>query len=90
MGQLNYSRCITSSSQVVNLERVRCVEDLVANMRLIGLEPLPEYFVLANRYVADELTPDQFAAAVDGLCRNRCNVNLEAGQPPPLQRVPEP
>jgi len=50
------------------LERTRDVQMEVASARMQGLEPIPEFFRIAARYVAGELTLDEFSAAVHSLC----------------------
>ena len=39
----------------------------VATLRRQGLEPVPEFFRIAERYVSGELSIEQFTAAIDGL-----------------------
>jgi len=39
-----------------------------------GAEPVPEFFRIAERYVAGELTIEQFTAAIDSLRRRRAAV----------------
>ena len=48
-------------------ERSLTLERDVAMIRMQGLEPVPEFFSIAERYVAGELTLDQFSAEVDRL-----------------------
>jgi hypothetical protein len=48
-------------------ERSLALERDVAMIRMQGLEPVPEFFSIAERYVAGELTLDQFSAEVDRL-----------------------
>jgi hypothetical protein len=48
-------------------ERTREVQMEVASARMQGLEPIPEFFRIAARYVAGEFTLDQFSAAVQRL-----------------------
>jgi Antitoxin VbhA len=49
------------------LERSLVLESDVAMIQMQGLEPVPEFFSIAERYVAGELTLDQFSAEVDRL-----------------------
>jgi hypothetical protein len=48
-------------------ERTRAVQLEVRSARMQGLEPIPEFFRIAARYVAGEFTLDQFSAAVHRL-----------------------
>ena len=45
-------------------ERARQVSAEVTSARLEGLEPVPDFFLLAERYVSGALTLEQFSAAV--------------------------
>jgi len=45
-------------------ERARQVSAEVTSARFEGLEPVPEFFLLAERYVSGALTLEQFSAAV--------------------------
>jgi hypothetical protein len=49
-------------------DRAREVQMEVANARMQGLEPIPEFFRIAEQYVAGEFTLDQFSAEVHRLC----------------------
>ena len=49
-------------------DRAREVQLEVASARMQGLEPIPEFFAIAARYVAGEFTLDQFSAAIRRLC----------------------
>lgn len=49
-------------------DRAREVQMEVASARRQGLEPIPEFFGIAERYIAGEFTLDQFSAAVHQLC----------------------
>ena len=49
-------------------DRAREVQLEVASARMQGLEPIPEFFTIAERYVAGEFTLDQFSAALRRLC----------------------
>lgn len=48
-------------------ERSLALNADLAMIRMQGLEPVPEFFSIAERYVAGELTLDQFLEAVDRL-----------------------
>lgn len=47
--------------------RARAIANDVAGLRLQGVEPVPDFFGIAERYVAGELSADQFRAAIDDL-----------------------
>lgn len=57
------------SAPVTRVERSLALQADIAMIRMQGLEPVPEFFNIAERYIAGELTLDQFAAAVDQLFR---------------------
>jgi len=46
----------------------------VAALRMQGVEPISEFFGIADRYVSGDFSLDQFTAAVEGL-RNRRRPN---------------
>ena len=52
-------------------ERARAIAIDVANIRMQGVEPVPEFFEIAERYVSGELQIEQFTAAIDGLRRHQ-------------------
>jgi hypothetical protein len=52
------------SREQMRAERARQVSAEVTSARFEGLEPVPEFFLLAERYVSGALTLEQFAAAV--------------------------
>jgi len=51
-------------------DRARAIAIDVASIRMQGAEPVPQFFRIAERYVAGELSIEQFTAAIDGLRRN--------------------
>jgi len=55
-------------------DRARAIAADVASIRMQGAEPVPEFFRIAERYVAGELTIEQFTAAIDSLRRRRAAV----------------
>ena len=48
-------------------DRARAIAIDVANIRMQGAEPVPEFFRIAEQYVSGELSIEQFMAAIDGL-----------------------
>jgi hypothetical protein len=52
------------SCEQMRAERARQVNAEVTSARLEGLEPVPDFFLLAERYVSGALTLEQFSAAV--------------------------
>ena len=51
-------------------ERRRALNHAVAAVRLEGLEPVPEFFTIAERYVAGEMTLAEMTSAVRQLFPN--------------------
>jgi antitoxin VbhA-like protein len=49
-------------------DRAREIRLEVASARMQGLEPIPEFFAIAQRYVAGEFNLDEFSAAIRRLC----------------------
>jgi tRNA(Ser,Leu) C12 N-acetylase TAN1 len=62
---------LQTNAPATRAERSRALESDVAMIRMQGLEPVPEFFSIAERYVAGELTLDQFSAEVDRLGEKR-------------------
>ena len=54
-------------TEETSAERTQEVQMEVASARMQGLEPIPEFFRIAARYVAGEFTLDQFSAEVHRL-----------------------
>jgi hypothetical protein len=54
----------SASYEQMRAERARQVSAEVTSARLEGLEPVPDFFLLAERYVSGALTLEQFSAAV--------------------------
>jgi len=52
------------SCEQLRAERASQVRAEVTSARLEGLEPVPEFFLLAERYVSGALTLEQFSAAI--------------------------
>jgi Antitoxin VbhA len=58
---------LPTNAPATRAERSLALESDVAMIRMQGLEPVPKFFSIAERYVAGELTLDQFSAEVDRL-----------------------
>jgi len=57
----------TSNSGPSLAERALDIAVTVAALRMQGVEPVPEFFGIADRYVSGDFSLDQFTAAVEGL-----------------------
>ncbi len=64
MNDAPYLNAPASALEQMCAERARQVRAEVISARLEGLEPVPEFFVLAERYVSGTLTLEQFSIAV--------------------------
>jgi hypothetical protein len=64
MTDASYLNASATSREQMCDERARQVRAEVISARLEGLEPVPEFFLLAERYVSGALTLEQFSAAV--------------------------
>jgi Antitoxin VbhA len=64
MNDASYLIVPAPSCEQMCAERARQVRAEVNSARLEGLEPVPEFFLLAERYVSGALTLEQFSAAV--------------------------
>jgi len=62
-------------------DRARAIVIEVASIRAQGVEPVPEFFTIAERYVSGELSIGQFTAAIDGLRRRHAPAPLEPARP---------
>jgi predicted DsbA family dithiol-disulfide isomerase len=62
--------------------RARAIAIDVATLRRQGVEPVPDFFEIAERYVSGALSGEQFVAAIEGL-RHRQT-------PGPFRSPPEP
>jgi hypothetical protein len=56
--------------------RVRNIDRLVTDMRLRGLEPVPDYFPLAQRFIEGSICPEEFSAALARLDARRSGISL--------------
>jgi hypothetical protein len=79
----NCAKAPADGQQQSRHDRARQIQVEVANARLHGLEPISEYFEIADRYVAGELTLEQFSAAVQKLSHPRRSDRKEAGKTKP-------
>ncbi len=52
-------------------ERALDIAVTVAALRMQGVEPIPEFFGIADRYVSGDFSLDQFTAAVEELRSRR-------------------
>jgi len=57
----------TLNSGQSRAERALDIAVTVAALRKQGVEPIAEFFGIADRYVAGDFSLDQFTAAVEGL-----------------------
>jgi hypothetical protein len=60
-----------SNSGQSRAERALDIAVTVAALRMQGVEPISEFFGIADRYVAGDFSLDQFTAAVEGLRSRR-------------------
>ena len=47
--------------------RARAIATDVTTLRIQGVEPVPDYFGIAEQYVCGALSVEQFRASIDGL-----------------------
>ncbi len=47
--------------------RARAIAIDIATLRMQGVEPVPDYFGIAERYVSGALSVQQFIASIDDL-----------------------
>jgi hypothetical protein len=64
--------------------RARAIAIDLAGIRRQGVEPVPDFFAIAERYVSGELGFEQFVAAIEGLRRRQTARPF----PPPPERTP--
>ncbi len=69
---LQVSSEASNSSQ--SRERALDIALTVATLRMQGVEPIPEFFGIADLYVSGDFSLDQFTAAIEEL-RNRRRPN---------------
>jgi len=61
----------TLNSGQSRAERALDIAVTVAALRMQGVEPIAEFFDIADRYVSGDFSLDQFTAAVEGLRSRR-------------------
>jgi hypothetical protein len=60
-----------SNSGQSRAERALDIAVTVAALRMQGVEPIPEFFGIADHYVSGNFSLEQFTAAVEGLRSRR-------------------